>query len=147
MKIKLLSENAIIPTKATEGAAAYDLSLPHDVTIFPGRQIIPLDFALEIPKGYEAKIEHRSGFASKGCLDIYGESKDADFLSGKIDSDYRGNIGLIVKSNESSVFKMARGTRCAQMTFYKVEDVTFEEADTLSETDRGEGGFGHTGIK
>ena len=147
MKIKLLSENAIMPTKATEGAAAYDLAIPHDVIILPGRQIIPLDFALEIPKGYEAKIEHRSGFASKGCLDIYGERKDADFLSGKIDSDYRGNISLIIKSNESSAFKMAKGTRCAQMTFYRVEDMAFEVVDDLSATERGEGGFGHTGIK
>ena len=147
MKIKLLSENAIMPTKATEGAAAYDLAIPHDVIILPGRQIIPLDFALEIPKGYEAKIEPRSGFSAKGFQDIKGERRDVDVLVGKIDSDYRGNIGVIVHSKEILTFKMAKGTRCAQMTFYKVEDMAFEVVDELSATERGEGGFGHTGTK
>lgn len=145
IKIKKLSEDAIIPRKATKGAAAYDLYVPRETVINKSRQVIPLDIALSIPYGYEAKIEPRSGFASKGMEARYGERKNADVIVGKIDSDYRGCIGIIIKSNESYQFVIEKGTRIAQMTIYKVEDADFIAVDELDETDRGEGGFGHTG--
>lgn len=145
IKIKKLSEDAIIPRKATEGAAAYDLYVPRETVINKSRQVIPLDIALSIPYGYEAKIEPRSGFSSKGMEARYGERKNADVIVGKIDSDYRGCIGVIIKSNESYPFIIEKGTRIAQMTIYKVEDADFIAVDELDETDRGEGGFGHTG--
>lgn len=145
IKVKKLSEDAIIPRKATEGAAAYDLYVPRETVINKRRQIIPLDIAMSIPYGYEVKIEPRSGFASKGIEARNGERKDADVLVGKIDSDYRGCIGVIIKSNESYPFIIGKGTRIAQMTIYKVEDADFVTVDELDETDRGEGGFGHTG--
>lgn len=151
IKIKKLSEDAIIPRKATKGAAAYDLYIPRETVINRSRQVIPLDIALSIPYGYEAKIEPRSGFASKG-MDAssklgnhYDKRMNADVIVGKIDSDYRGCIGVIVHSRELYPFVLEKGTRIAQMTIYKVEDADFVTVDELDETDRGEGGFGHTG--
>lgn len=145
IKIKKLSEDAIIPRKATEGAAAYDLYVPRETVINKSRQVIPLDIALSIPYGYEAKIEPRSGFSSKGMEAKNGQRVDADVLDGKIDSDYRGNISIIIHSHESYPFTIEKGTRIAQMTIYKVEDADFIAVEELDETDRGEGGFGHTG--
>lgn len=144
VRIKKLSDGAFVPTKATEGSAAYDVYLPLDMVVKPGRSILPLYFAIELPYGYEAKIEPRSGFSSKGMEDYRKERKDADVIQGKIDSDYRNGVGVIVNSHESYPFTLLRGTRIAQMTIYKVEDAEFEEAEQLSETGRN-GGFGSTG--
>ena len=148
VKIKKLSPDAIIPTKATPGSAAYDVFVPRDTYINYGRQIIPLDLALEIPTGYEAKIEPRSGYSSKGFPGIVADTEyrlDADVIDGKIDSDYRGNIGVIVRSHEPRMFKIRAGQRIAQLTIYKCESATFSEVEELTESSRGNQGFGHSG--
>lgn len=155
IKIKKLSDQAIMPKRATEGSAAYDLYIPEDVLVEMGRQIIKLNFAIEVPEGYEAKIEPRSGFSSKGMEGVIRvfdknapkEAKrrfDCDVLVGKIDSDYRGEVGIII-NNQDYPFSLKRGQRIAQMTIYKVEDAEFVETEELSDTERGDGGFGHTG--
>lgn len=149
-KIKKLSGAAIMPTKATRGSAAYDLYAPCDMRIKPGRQIIDMMFAIELPLGYEAKIEPRSGYSSKGFAGSEYEGRepterfDCDVLLGKIDSDYRGPIGVIV-CNRDKAFFIKRGQRIAQMTIYKSENVDLCEVEELSDTERGAGGFGHTG--
>ena len=150
VKIKRLSEGAFVPAKATEGSAAYDLFSPCDMRVGPGRQVIDLRIAIELPLGYEAKIEPRSGYSSKGfagaaASDMEPDMRfDCDVLVGKIDSDYRGPIGVIV-CNRDRAFFIRRGQRIAQMTVYKTESVDFAEVDELSDTERGIGGFGHTG--
>lgn len=148
MNIKIkLEPGGIMPTKATPGAAAYDVYAPANYEVTVGRSVMPLNFRLEIPAGYEAMIEPRSGFSSKGMEGRIGFGRyrfDADVLPGKIDSDYRGVIGVIIR-NADEEFTLQAGTRIAQMTIRKVEDVTFTECAELSETDRGSGGFGHTG--
>lgn len=148
VKFKPLSEFAFLPKKATKGAAAYDVYTPLGVIINKGRHIIPLDFAIELPYGYEAKIEPRSGFSSKGMEGLYSSTErrrfDCDVLQGKIDSDYRGNVGVIVH-NRDCEFLLERGTRIAQLTIYKVEDIEFEITDELNESERNNGGFGSTG--
>lgn len=152
VKIKKLHRDAVIPTKATEGAAAYDVYTPRDYKVIEGRQVLPLDFAIELPFGYEAKIEPRSGFSSKGFegylhrpFENHAKCRfNADVIMGKIDSDYRGNVGVIIKSNEPAFF-VPKGTRIAQMTIYKVENADFALCEELSNTDRADGGFGHTG--
>ena len=180
-KFTRLHEGAKIPKKATVGSAAYDLSVTEDVIIKPGRQILPLGFALEMEPGYQALVEPRSGFSSKGMEGYevvriwtfkspYGEitgivgpgevaaapvkeyvareSKrfDCDVIVGKIDADYRDGIGVILNNRDKRTFLIKKGTRIAQLTFLKVENVEWEETDTLSETER-EGGFGSTGTK
>lgn len=173
VKIKKLSDKAIMPKRATEGSVAYDVYVPEDTIVKQGRQVIPLGFAIELPdKTYEAKIEPRSGFSSKGiegyemvqvsqdviiakwmrCLRT-GPTKlisassdrfDADVLVGKIDSDYREGVGVIVNSNDTREFQIKAGTRIAQMTIYRVPETEFVEVEELSETERA-GGFGSTG--
>lgn len=143
--IKRIKQGALCPTKMSAGSVAYDVFLPEDVYVKPGRNKIPLGIAIEMPLGIEAKIEPRSGFSAKGLLDCNGERFDADVLVGKIDSDYRGEISVIIKSNEKFQRKVTAGTRIAQMTFYRVEEVRFKETDELTNTTRGNGGFGSTG--
>lgn len=148
VKIKKLNSDAVIPKKSTVGAAAYDVYLPREYKVYDGRNVLPLDFAIELPFGYEAKIEARSGFSAKGIEGMYIGSDetnrfDADVITGKVDADYRGNVGVIIYSKEC--FRIKKGTRIAQLTIYKVEDACFNEVENLSETERADGGFGHSG--
>lgn len=162
IKFKKLHEGARLPKKATEGSAAYDLYLAEDVIIKPGRQVIPLGFAMEMPEGIQALIDPRSGFSSKGMEGCKMNLKfsnvepfyelipteeiarfDCDVIEGKIDSDYRDGVGVIIH-NHDCIFLVKAGTRIAQMTFSKVESPVFEEVEELSESNR-EGGFGSTG--
>lgn len=145
VKIQKLSAGAVLPKKATPGAAAYDVYLPKETILFVGRQAIPLDIALSLPAGYEAKIEPRSGFSLKGMEIEGGDRVDADVLVGKIDSDYRGNIKVIVHNRSGYKHILPKGMRIAQLTIYKAENAEWEEVESLDSTERGEGGFGHTG--
>ena len=173
-KIKRLSEATILPKRATEGAVAYDVFVPKDTVVKKGRQVIPLGFAIELPNcNYEAKIEPRSGFSSKGMegylhrivyehvfdtrlaggvskkmveyIAVQPDRFNADVLVGKIDSDYRGEVGVIIKSDDDREFVIKAGTRIAQMTFYNVPETVLTEVEELTETER-EGGFGSTGV-
>lgn len=162
-----------MPKRATEGSVAYDVYVPEDTVIKQGRQVIPLGFAIELPdKTYEAKIEPRSGFSSKGIegyeivqvsqdviiakwvrglrtgpTELISASSDcfnADVLVGKIDSDYREGVGVIINNNDTREFQIKAGMRIAQMTIYRVPETEFVEVEELSETERA-GGFGSTG--
>lgn len=176
VKFKKLLPGAVLPKKATDGSAAYDLYVPEDTIIKPGRHVIPLGFAMEMEPGYEALVDPRSGFSSKGmegyevihvstCMCHFGtlhvftsdidplnkkyialepERFDCDVVEGKIDSDFRDGTGVIVHNRDTRTFLIKAGTRIAQMTFHKVEDVEWEQVEELSESDR-KGGFGHTG--
>ena len=143
VNIKRLSQDAVIPEKSNKHDAAYDVYAPCDIEIHKGRNIAPLGFAVEIPNGYAAFIRSRSGFAAKGIEDACGQRRDADVLTGLIDAPYRGEVGVIIRSEED--FVISKGTRFAQMQFIQVPDIEFVEADELSDTERGAGGFGHTG--
>lgn len=148
IKVKIkLEDGGIMPKKATPGSAAYDVYLPKDFVVAPGRQVLPLNLRMEIPSGYEAMIEPRSGFSSKGMEGFVDDKVgrfDADVIAGKVDADYRGIVGVIV-INRGIQFVLPCGTRIAQMTIRKVEnDALFVEASELSQTERGTGGFGHT---
>lgn len=151
MKVKIEKIMDVpFPKKATDGAAAYDVYAAQNELILHGRQVITLGFGMEIPEGYEAKIEPRSGYSSKGFagfedMTFKKEHRyDCDVLVGKIDSDYRGVVGVIVNNRDKDFF-IRKGQRIAQMTFYKVENAEFEIGQ-LNETQRGLGGFGHTNI-
>ena len=145
IKIKRLSEDALIPVRATDGAACFDLYVPKDTPVCKGRNIIPLDIAIEIPYGTYAEIRPRSGFSAKGFEDITGCRRDADVLHGCVDADYRGNVGVIVRSED--YFIVAKGTRVAQMLIGSYIPCDFVEVEELSSTDRNAGGFGSTGTK
>lgn len=167
VKFKKLRPGAIIPKRATEGSAAYDLYVPEDFLVKRGRQIIPLNFAMEMENGYEALIDARSGFSAKGMEGyrvemlmtrngyelmqvemVHTDSSrfDCDVIQGKIDADYRDGVGVIINNRSPYEFIIKAGTRIAQMTFHKVETVAWEEVEELSESGR-DGGFGSTGTR
>ena len=160
MKVKLLSDGAQLPKKATEFAAGFDLYVPANTVIKPGRSVVPLDISLAIPNGFEGQIRPRSGFSAKGMEGYPYENEesinnlggttgryDADVLLGTIDSDYRGCVGVLVNSHETAPFIIEKGTRIAQLVIAPYAIVEIEVTDNLNETTRGDGGFGHTGIK
>lgn len=135
-----------LPEKATGGAAAYDLYVPKDTEIGLGRNIIKLGFAVELDKGTCALIRSRSGFAAKGMNGYLGENNhrmDADVITGLIDEDYRGEVGVIV-NNHDMPFKVKAGERIAQMLIQPTVPVCIVEVEELEPTDRAAGGFGST---
>ena len=154
-----------MPKKATDGADAYDLYVPEDVTLIGWRQVVNLKISIELPNGYAATIQPRSGFSAKGIeveehftLDdgsIRTESVrvDGDVVRGLIDADYRGEVGVILhfmslySNNERLHYTIKKGTRIAQMQIVQVPQIELVEADDLSDTERGEGGFGSTGAR
>ena len=152
MKIKFLSDTAQMPTRADKGAAGFDLYVPQDTVIHPGRNIVPLDFAIELTGESEAQIRPRSGFSAKGmegyCIqDDSCNRYDADVILGTVDKTYRGNVGVIIKSYEKQPFLIKQGTRIAQMVISHCYLGELELVEDLSDTERGEGGFGHTGAR
>lgn len=148
VKIKKLHPDAVIPTKATLQSACYDVYAPEDFKVIPGRSVLPLGLAIELPPGYAAEIRPRSGYSSKGFAGTYVDTEyrfDADILHEVIDSDYRDGIGAIIINREHRSFMIKKGQRIAQMLIVKTETANFEETEHLSDTSR-HGGFGHTGI-
>ena len=132
-----------LPQYATEGSAGLDLcaAVPGDVAIQPGETVlIPTGFSLELPAGFEAQIRPRSGLAVKNQVGILNSP-------GTIDSDYRGEIKIILTNFGKNVFTVKKGDRIAQMVIGAYTKISWNEVDSLTETARGAGGFGHTGTK
>lgn len=138
--IKRLNDKAILPEYQTEHAAAMDIHACLDVpvTLAPmERYIIPTGFALEVPVGYEAQIRARSGLSIKhGITMVNGV--------GTIDADYRGEVGVLVINLGSEDFVIEPAMRVAQLLIAPVQRVVWQEVDQLSETARGDGGYGST---
>lgn len=138
-KIQLLDSNCIL-RYATMGSSGFDLHarLSEPITLFPGeRQLIPAGFKIEIPYGYEAQIRPRSGLALKHGITVLNSP-------GTIDSDYRGEVGVILINHGDNPYAIHPYDRIAQMVIARVELCELWLGD-LSETERGENGFGHTG--
>lgn len=104
-----------------------------------GRALVPTGLHMAIPEGYELQVRPRSGLALKFGISVLN-------TPGTIDSGYIGDIGIIVINHGDKPFMVYQGDKIAQGVFSKIETVTFEKINTLEETSRGEGGFGHTGI-
>lgn len=136
--IKKFSPEAKIPTYATDGASGADLYSVVDRVIPSGAfDLIPTGIAVAIPAGFEAQIRPRSGFALKYGITLLN-------TPGTIDSDYRGEVKIIVINLGEKEFAIKKGMRIAQMVFTKVERVNFQLVNELTQTVRGEGGFGHS---
>jgi dUTP pyrophosphatase len=132
-----------LPQYATEGSAGMDICavVADDVTLQPGETaLIPTGFSVEIPRGYEAQIRPRSGLAIKHQIGILNSP-------GTIDSDYRGEVKIILSNFGKNAFTVKRGDRIAQMVIGSYSKVAWNEVDALDTTTRGAGGFGHTGTK
>ncbi len=143
MKIKLLREGAAVPKRATEGSAGYDLyaCLENDVTIAPREiKIIPTGISVMAEKDTAVMIYARSGLSTK-----YGISLANGV--GVVDSDYRGEVGVALINNGNKDFTVENGMRIAQMVITPILTPDLIVSDELSETERGEGGFGSTKMK
>ena len=141
--IKKLSSNIIIPKYETSGSSGMDIAanLENNVSINPSEKIIvPTGFALSIPKDYEIQIRPRSGLAAKSSISVLN-------TPGTIDSDYRGEIKIILINLGKKVFVVENRMRIAQMVLCPVVKGELIEVENLSETTRGKGGFGSTGTK
>lgn len=142
MKIRIINKsNHELPRYATPYSAGMDLraNLKEAVTINPfERVLIPTGIFIELPEGYEAQIRPRSGLAIKHGISLVN-------TPGTIDADYRGEIGIIMINFSKEPFVIKDGERICQMVVSKHERVEWEETNTICETVRGEGGFGHTG--
>lgn len=150
IKFKKLSEDAIMPVKGRAGDACFDLYAAEDITnvnALLGTVLVKTNIAMEIPEGYFGKIYTRSGMALKGWSCDWGV----------IDSNYRGDIGVILRNTnidwqcirkESTPLplrEIKKWDRIAQLAIHKVEDVEFEEVEELSDTNRGDNGYGSSG--
>lgn len=135
------NEDMPLPVKMSELAAGFDLhaAVTEPVVLNPGeRQLIPTGFCMSMPPELEAQVRPRSGLAYKHgitCLNT----------PGTIDADYRGEVKVLLINLGQEPFTIERGERIAQMVFQVVAPVTLSEVDELTDTERGAGGFGHTG--
>ena len=142
MIIKIKSLSGLLPEYETAGSAGMDIKayLEEPVTIGPGeRRLIPTGLFMEIEPGFEVQIRARSGLALKKGICL------ANGI-GTIDSDYRGEVGVILLNCGSEPFVVASGDRIAQMVVLKYEKADVIQVEALNDTARGEGGFGHTGV-
>ncbi len=143
MKVLIVNKSGNpMPAYATPGSAGLDLraNLSEDVVIKPlGRAIIPTGIYMALPVGYEAQIRPRSGLAAKSGITVLNSP-------GTIDSDYRGEICAILINLSDQPFTIHNGDRVCQMVIAKYESADIEEVSSLDETERGAGGFGHTGV-
>ena len=135
-------EGLSLPARASTGSSGFDLraAVETDLVLEPGaRALIPTGFCFEIPPGHEVQVRPRSGLAAKHGVTVLN-------TPGTIDSDYRGEVKVILINLGGAAFVVKRGDRIAQAVPAKVHsDISFEEADALDETDRGAGGFGSSG--
>lgn len=150
MRVQIVNKSSNpLPTYSTAYSAGMDIraNLKNDegndeiISIAPGeRVLIPTGLYIQLPYGYEAQIRPRSGLALKYGITVLN-------TPGTIDADYRGEIGVCLINHGNDTFNVHHGDRIAQIVFAQVEQVLLTEVFKLKDTKRGDGGFGHTGIK
>lgn len=131
-----------LPERASPGSAGLDLRAAVDrpLTIEPGgRELVPTGLVLELPPGHEGQVRPRSGLAVRHGVGLLNSP-------GTVDSDYRGEVRVLLVNLGSESFVCRRGDRIAQLVVAPVTEVSLEEAESVSETERGEGGFGSSGV-
>ena len=139
--IKKVDRNVVLPEYKTHGSSGMDLvaNIEQIVKIFPGEtKIIPTGISIAIPQKYEIQIRPRSGLAAKNGISVLN-------TPGTIDSDYRGEIKVILINLGKNVFEIKKNDRIAQMVVTPIIKAKLEEVENLPNTDRGKGGFGSTG--
>lgn len=135
-QVRIVADPDLMPVRATEGAAGFDLKSALNVDLDPGqRSRIPTGVRIALPPGYEAQVRPRSGLSLRGL----------DVAIGTVDADYRGEISIVVVNNTGENFAISRGERLAQMVVHRLPEVRLVQVEGLDETARGSGGFGSTG--
>ena len=139
LKFVRISSNAHAPTKGSPFAAGYDLYSAVDVTIAAhDKAIIPTDLKVAVPPGTYGRVAPRSGLAAKSFIDVG---------AGVVDEDYRGPLGVVLFNHANADFEVKQGDRIAQLICEKIVYPELVEVEDLDQTERGEGGFGSTGVK
>lgn len=131
-----------LPARMSAGASGFDLvaAVIEDILLEPGEStLVPTGVKIALPDGLEAQIRPRSGLALHSGITVLNSP-------GTIDADYRGEIGVILINHGNETFTIKRGLRIAQLVLQEIPPVRWEEVETLPDTDRGTGGFGHTGL-
>ncbi|EDS73421.1 dUTP diphosphatase [Anaerofustis stercorihominis] len=143
VKVEIINKSKYpLPEYATIGSAGADLyaNIDEDMILRQGEiSLIPTGIYIKLPVGYEAQIRARSGLSLKHGVTLVNGI-------GTIDSDYRGEIGIIITTLKNEPFRVTPGMKIAQMVISKHEIAEFTEVENLDETDRGKGGFGHSGV-
>lgn len=140
--VKIISASGMYPAYATAGAAGMDIMayVPQPIVVQPGaRVLVPTGLRVALPEGFELQLRPRSGLALKKGITLLN-------TPGTIDSDYRGEIGVILANLGTEAFTVNNGDRIAQAVLARHERIVWQPETSLDNTDRGEGGFGHTGI-
>lgn len=140
-RLSAATNDVPLPGYATEGSAGMDVraAVEADMTVAPGATVlVPTGFAIAVPPGHEAQVRPRSGLAIKHGIGVLN-------APGTIDSDYRGEVRIILTNFGQEPFVIRRGERIAQMVIAPFVRAEWEERDSLEDTQRGAGGFGHTG--
>ena len=133
------SEGLPLPARATPGSAGYDIASADEGTLAPmERKLFRTGFAIAVPEGFECQIRPRSGLALRHGISLPN-------TPATIDSDYRGELLIMLVNLGADAFEVTRGMRIAQLVIARVEQATFRAVDELPDTHRGEGGFGSTG--
>ena len=144
VKIKVVNTGCQpLPAYATSQSAGMDLraNIESPITLHPmERTLLPTGIRIELPEGYEAQVRPRSGLALKHGITVLN-------TPGTIDSDYRGELKVLLVNLSNDDFVVNAGERVAQMVIARHETATWEEVEVLDDTERGEGGYGHTGVK
>lgn len=134
-----VEDESLMPSYETLGSAGADLKANEEGVLMPGqRKLIKTGISIELPASYEAQVRPRSGLALKHGISMVN-------TPGTIDSDYRGEIGVILINHGDTPFEYKKGDRIAQLVIARYSRAEFQICSSLSETERGSGGFGHTG--
>lgn len=137
LKVKRITKTARLPVRKSKLAAGYDLFADQPFNVLPGTsEVIPTGLMMKTPRGTYGRIAPRSGLAVKNNIGVNG---------GVVDSDYRGDVGVILMNYGDEIFTVKTGDRIAQLILEKIAQPEVEEVEELDETERGEGGFGSTG--
>lgn len=143
IKVKIINRSGFdLPAYETPSAAGMDIhaALKEPVTLKPmERTLVPTGLRIQLPQGYECQIRPRSGLALRSGISIVN-------TPGTVDADYRGEIGVIVINLSDTPFTINPGERIAQMVITTYSHVAWQPVDRIDETERGDGGFGHTGV-
>ena len=144
MVVQIINKsNNKLPEYATSQSAGMDLraNIEEPIILAPlERKLIPTGLHIALPVGYEAQVRPRSGLAFKHGITVLN-------TPGTIDADYRGDIGVILINLSNEPFEIKPGERIAQLVIAKYEQISWEQVEVLDETERGSGGYGHTGVK
>ena len=147
IRVKKIHENAVIPQFAHATDTGFDLFTVENTIIQANKKsIVRTGLIFDLPYGWGIQVRNKSGITVKGVPNLLGYNADITVYIGTIDSAYRGELGIMVKNETEETIVIPSGTKLAQGILEKVYQCTFTEIEEVSETDRGNGGFGSTGV-